>query len=90
MIYSYEMYGGLFTHKTDDDSIPVVRPGENAPDCAFVFEPREGARFDVPARVLLAKDHGPGARADYLLMMRARRDAVDQCRKFGLRASSEL
>lgn len=74
----------------ESDTPITCRPGDDAPPCAFAFQPASGAPIEVPSRVVLGKDPSNASGAARGAMARARAEAIDRCRKLGLRAMTEL
>lgn len=78
----------LFTFESDT---PIaVGPGDDAPLCAFTFRPADGESIEVPSRAVLGKDPSLASIAARGPMAQARSEAIDRCRKLGLRAMTEL
>lgn len=74
-----------------ESDIPITcRPGDDAPPCAFTFQPARGAPIEVSSRVVLGEAPSLASIAARGPMARARAEAIDRCRKLGLRAMTEL
>ena len=88
-LVSHPEHPWIQIHSGDAATVRAV-PGDDAPQCAFVFHINDNATIHVPPRPVLGRNPSLGARMAYAAMVRDRRDAIERCRKFGLRAMTEL